>query len=79
MLSLQALPWKPNVSEAESTDFVYSDALEALQKPRSKVPVIVPEAEAPAKAPEELENPEVQELIEQSRGKITFDPQELSD
>ena len=79
LLSLQALPWKPNVSEAEITDFVYSDALEALQKPRSKAPAIVPEAEAPAEAPEELENPEVQELIEQSRGETTFDPQELSD
>ena len=79
LLSLQALPWKPNVSEAESTDFVYSDALEALQNPRSKAPAIVPEAEAPAEAPEEAENSEVQELIEQSRGEIMFDPQELSD
>ncbi len=77
LLSLQALPWKPNVSEAESTDFVYSDALEALQKPRSKAPAIVPEAEAPAEAIEEAnENPEVQELIEQSRGMFE---QELSE
>ena len=77
LLSLQALPWKPNVSEAESTDFVYSDALEELQKPRSKAPAIVPEAEAPAEAVEEAnENPEVQELIEQSRGMFE---QELSE
>ncbi|OLQ00764.1 hypothetical protein AK812_SmicGene16545 [Symbiodinium microadriaticum] len=46
---------------------------------RSKAPAIVPEAEALAEAPEEAENPEVQELIEQSRGEIMFDPQELSD
>ena len=78
-------PWKPNVSEAESTDFVYSDALEALQNPRSKAPAIVPEAEAPDEAPEEAtENLEVRELIEQSRGmfeqeEILFDPQELSE
>ena len=50
---------------------MYSDALVALQKPRSKAPAIVPEAEAPAEALEEVnENPEVQELIEQSRGMV---------
>ena len=60
---------------------MYSDALEALQKPRSKAPAIVPEAEAPAEALEEAtENPEVQELIEQSRGMFDpEDPRELSE
>ena len=59
--------------------------MEALQKPRSKAPAIVPEAEAPAEALEEAnENPEVQELIEQSRGmfeqeEILAYPRELSE
>ena len=37
---------------------MYTDALEALQKPRSKTLAIVPEAEVPAEASEEaIENP----------------------
>ena len=39
--------------EAESTDFVVPDALEALQKPRSKALAIVLEVETPAEALEE--------------------------
>ena len=65
--SLQALPWKPRVSEAETTDFVYPASLTSIQKPRAHAPAIEPEAEAIVE-PEtgDHENPDEVELIDPS-------------
>ena len=76
--SLQALPWKPRVSEAETTDFVYSEALTTLQKSRLRSPAVVPEAEAIAEPEgDEHEDPDAEELIEPSTRMI--DPSELTE